>query len=95
MINNSLFIVLVLVQLLILSLTLPGTLELLTLTLAAIFPKKCLIKNRSINESTLPKLVIVIPAHNEAEGIAACIENLQLSLNKSSGCDLVVIADNC
>ena len=95
MINNLLFIILVLAQLLIMGLTLPGTLELLTLTLAALFPKKSLIKSRSINEIALPKLVVVIPAHNEAEGIAACIENLQLSLNKSSGCDIVVIADNC
>ena len=95
MINNLLFIILVLAQLLIMGLTLPGTLELLTLTLAALFPKKSLIKSRSINEIALPKLVIVIPAHNEAEGIVACIENLQLSLNKSSGCDIVVIADNC
>ena len=85
----------VFVPLVILGLTLPGTLELLTLTLAALLPKKGLVTERSIKPSALPKLVIVIPAHNEAEGITACLVNLQAGLHKTSACDLVVIADNC
>jgi cellulose synthase/poly-beta-1,6-N-acetylglucosamine synthase-like glycosyltransferase len=36
-----------------------------------------------------------MPAHNEAGGIAACVTNLQASLNKTTGCSLIVIADNC
>ncbi len=56
----------VLVPLVILGLTLPGTLELLTLTLAALLPRKDWVTARSIKPSALPKLVIVIPAHNEA-----------------------------
>ena len=85
----------VLVPLVILGLTLPGTLELLMLTLAALLPKKSRVTEHSLKPEALPKLVIVIPAHNEAEGITACLVNLQASLHKTSACDLVVIADNC
>jgi cellulose synthase/poly-beta-1,6-N-acetylglucosamine synthase-like glycosyltransferase len=81
-------------QLLILSLTLIGTIELLVLTVAALFHKKSLIE-RSINKALLPNLVVVIPAHNEETGIAACIRNIQASLDNTTGCELVVIADNC
>jgi cellulose synthase/poly-beta-1,6-N-acetylglucosamine synthase-like glycosyltransferase len=81
-------------QLLILSLTLIGTIELLVLTAAALFHKKPLI-TRSINNESLPNLSVVIPAHNEESGIAACINNIQVSLHNTTGCDLVIIADNC
>lgn len=81
-------------QLLILSLTLIGTIELLVLTVAAVFHKKSLI-TRSINNQSLPNLIVVIPAHNEESGIAACINNIQANLHNTTGCDLVVIADNC
>jgi cellulose synthase/poly-beta-1,6-N-acetylglucosamine synthase-like glycosyltransferase len=81
-------------QLLILSLTVIGTIELLVLTAAALLHKKPLIE-RSINKALLPKLVVVIPAHNEETGIAACIHNIQASLHNTTGCELVVIADNC
>lgn len=81
-------------QLLILGLTIIGTIELLVLTVAALFHKKPLI-DHAIDKELLPNLVIVIPAHNEESGIAACINNIQASLHNTTGCDLVVIADNC
>lgn len=84
-----------LAELLILGLTLPGTLELFILTLAAILPKKSLITTRVIHSSALPKLVIVIPAYNESEGITECIVNVKASVSKTHACDVVVIADNC
>jgi len=95
MITTLFFSFLLLAKILILCLTLPGTIELLVLTLAALSRKKCLVIDRSISKVSLPRLAIVVPAHNEAEGIAACIANLQASLNLATGCDLVVIADNC
>ncbi len=95
MITTLVFLILLLAKTLILCLTLPGTLELLVLTLAALVPKKCLVLDYSISKIALPKLAVVIPAHNEVNGIAACIKNLQASLNQASNCDLVVIADNC
>lgn len=92
----SLFVYfLLLVKILIFILTLPGTIELLILTIAALFLKKGVASELHDKTLTLPRLAIVMPAHNEANGIAACIANLQLSLNQSTGCDLVVIADNC
>jgi len=95
MITTLFFSFLLLAKILILCLTLPGTIELLVLTLAALSRKKCLVIDRSISKVSLPRLAIVVPAHNEAEGIAACIANLQASLNRTTGCGLVVIADNC
>lgn len=86
--------VLLIVQLLLLSLTLVGTIELLLLTMAALLHKKPLL-DRSKSVATLPRLAVVMPAHNEAAGIVACIENIQASLKKTVGCELVVIADNC
>jgi len=82
------------VGILLLCLTLPGTIELLFLTLSAVFLKKCLKINHVVPD-TLPRLAIVVPAHNEAIGISACIANLKTSLNKTSGCELIIIADNC
>ena len=95
MIATLVFFILLLAKIMILCLTLPGTLELLTLTLAALAPKKGLVLDYSISKILLPKLAVVIPAHNEANGISACIGNVQASLNQVSNCDLIVIADNC
>jgi len=95
MISTLAFFIVLLVAIVLVGLTLPGTLELLTLTVAALFAKKSLVFERNIDKLSLPKLVVVIPAHNEAGGIAACIANLQASLQQTANCDLVVIADNC
>ena len=84
-----------LTQIIVLGITLPGTLELLLLTLAAISPKKGLKIDHARTQSPLPRLAVVMPAHNEASGIAACVTNLQASLDKTTGCSLIVIADNC
>lgn len=75
-------------------LTLPGTLELLVLTGAAIGYRS---RPQSLSEfpAELPRLAVVMPAHNEADGISACIANLNASLQYAPGCQLVVIADNC
>lgn len=86
---------LLLVQTFLLLLTLPGSLELLILTLAAATLKKRLEINRDVSETRRPRLAVVMPAHNEASGIAACVANLKASLDKTTGCELIVIADNC
>ncbi len=43
--------------------------------------------------STLPRTVILVPAHNEQAGIVATLKNLQAELNDRVS--LLVIADNC
>lgn len=40
-------------------------------------------------------MALIVPAHNEAEGIAACIQSIKKSVAQNTNCDLVVIADNC
>lgn len=42
---------------------------------------------------TVPVVTVVIPAHNEAEGIAACVESLHRQTRRPDR--IVVVADNC
>jgi cellulose synthase/poly-beta-1,6-N-acetylglucosamine synthase-like glycosyltransferase len=86
---------LLLAEIFIICLTLPGTLELLALTVGGLCRKQPLIQERPPTPASLPRLAIVMPAHNEASGITACIQNLQASLSKATACELIVIADNC
>ncbi len=79
--------------LLLIAVTLPGSLELLALTAAGLAPRKPLITDHS--PAALPRLALVVPAHNEAAGIAECVANLRASLANAAGCELAVIADNC
>ena len=83
-----------LIQTLCISLTLPGSLELLILTIAAT-QFKSRFQDSLTDAMDLPRLAVVMPAHNEAEGITDCVTNLQASVRNAPGCELVVIADNC
>ncbi|HMW01224.1 MAG TPA: glycosyltransferase family 2 protein, partial [Acidobacteriota bacterium] len=82
---------------LILIVTLPGTIELLLLTVGAIVGKFTTARypNQETPTTSLLKLGVVIPAHNEAGGIAACVKSVLAC--QAAGVDLqvVVIADNC
>lgn len=82
---------------LILIVTLPGTIELLLLTVGAIAGKFTTARypNQEPSAPRVLKLGVVIPAHNEAGGIAACVKSVLAC--QSTGVDLqvVVIADNC
>lgn len=69
-------------------LTLPGTLELLLLTLGGILPSKS--KNASGNY--LKRLAVIIPAHNEERSIVKTLEHLKKCKGQF---DIIVIADNC
>lgn len=78
-------------------LTLPGTIELLLLTVGGILPA------RGIKESGRAKtdggkqlrLAIVAPAHNEAAGIQRCVRSLLSCEPASDNFAVVVVADNC
>lgn len=78
----------------------PGTFELLMLTVGGILPSR---RQWPPSPPTpLPPagegslgLAIVVPAHNEAEGIAACIQSLQACDPGGGTCTVVVVADNC
>ena len=64
--------------------TLPLLLELLVLTLAAVFPPR-----KSSTASSDFRLAVLIPAHNEEKLIAACIESLGHNV------PIFVVAHNC
>lgn len=72
--------------------TLPGTLELVFLTLSGALPRRL---GLGTSEQRPLRLCVVVPAHNEETGIGDCVASLY-------GCDagihsvsVVVVADNC
>lgn len=77
---------------LMLALSAPGLAYLLLLTVAALLPAA---RPAAPAARRAPRIAIVVPAHDEAEGIAATIANLRGALPPSFPGRIVVIADNC
>jgi cellulose synthase/poly-beta-1,6-N-acetylglucosamine synthase-like glycosyltransferase len=72
---------------------LPGSIELLLLTIAGIFPAR---KIKGQNESDKKmRLAVVIPAHNEENGVTESIKSVFSCSAREAEFDVVVIADNC
>lgn len=76
------------------AITLPGTIELLWLTLGGILPRAPLGGRRTEAGASL-RIAVVVPAHNEAGGIGRCVRSLLESEPKGSSLSVVVVADNC
>jgi cellulose synthase/poly-beta-1,6-N-acetylglucosamine synthase-like glycosyltransferase len=76
--------------LLLLGLTLPLTLELLVLSIAAIFPGRRLGDEPSASGF---RLAVIVPAHNEQKLIATCVQSLLLE--QQSSVEVFVVAHNC
>jgi cellulose synthase/poly-beta-1,6-N-acetylglucosamine synthase-like glycosyltransferase len=73
--------------------SLPGSIELLLLTVGNLLPQR---KNRSTASVHKPfRMAVVVPAHNEAISIASCIESLKKARSADAKTALVVVADNC
>ncbi len=72
-------------------LTLPGTFELAMLTIAGLFPSR---RRRSKAERVGPT-AIVVPAHDEEAGIAACVASLRACEDGGAPFTVLVVADNC
>jgi len=73
-----------------LALCLPGTMELLLVTVGAwMWPPRRL--RRSFHENPGFRLAVIVPAHNEEDSIEGTVRHL---LDKGCG-SLVVVADNC
>lgn len=51
--------------------------------------------DRPLPAAGRPSMVIVVPAHNEAEGIAACVASLRSSVEAYGPARVLVVADNC
>jgi len=73
-----------------LTLALPGTLYLAVLTIAGVLPRRA-------QEATplAGRLAFVVPAHNEADGIARTIRDLRVEAARDGATDVIVVADNC
>lgn len=73
-------------------LTLPGTLELFALSVASFLRLR---RNTSALPASAWPVAVIIPAHNEVQGIAACIASLRRCEQTGLDLQIVVIADNC
>jgi cellulose synthase/poly-beta-1,6-N-acetylglucosamine synthase-like glycosyltransferase len=73
-----------------LALAMPGTLYLGVLTVAGSLPRRSTSTGRLAG-----RLAIVVPAHDEENGIARTVENLVAEAAVDGATDVVVIADNC
>jgi cellulose synthase/poly-beta-1,6-N-acetylglucosamine synthase-like glycosyltransferase len=71
--------------------TLPGTLELASLTVGAFLPRR----PRPEGVRTIRHLAIVVPAHDEEGSIAACVRGLLACDPVDARVTVHVIADNC
>ncbi len=85
---KMLFIVFVIMLLV----TLPGTLELIFLTCMAWFGNK---EQKASGDVSAIKLAVIIPAHNEEQGIPKTLDSILACTNPPGLGDIVVIADNC
>jgi cellulose synthase/poly-beta-1,6-N-acetylglucosamine synthase-like glycosyltransferase len=72
-------------------LALPGTLELLMLTVAGLLPAR----RYEPRISGILRLAVVVPAHNEELNIARCVSSLYACSRTGVELDVFVIADNC
>jgi cellulose synthase/poly-beta-1,6-N-acetylglucosamine synthase-like glycosyltransferase len=72
--------------------TLPGTVELLVLTIAGSLHPRA-------EGNGLPRVIsriaVVVPAHNEEDGVADTFTSLRRCLTANSPHTIVVVADNC
>ena len=81
------------VSVILLLLTLTGTLQLLFLTVSSLRKRRPL--EGSANEAAAIRLAVVIPAHNEEAGIANTLESFLACDEPLSSTDIYVVADNC
>lgn len=74
------------------AITLPGSIELLLLTIGGIIPRKRASNFITNMEPTNEKLVVIVPAHNEENHIDKTLSSLT---HAEGNFDIVVLADHC
>ncbi len=86
----------VLIGLLLVLITLPGTFELCLLTIAGILPRRRARPPTLAQASPLRTIAVVIPAHDEERGIVRCVNSVAACV-RPAGLQVltVVVADNC
>jgi cellulose synthase/poly-beta-1,6-N-acetylglucosamine synthase-like glycosyltransferase len=75
------------------ALTLPGSLYLTALSLAAAWPPSKRPVAEGLNESL--KVVVLVPAHNESSGLLRTLHSLRADISSQANTRIVVVADNC
>lgn len=92
--GNSLFTILMLFSGICLALiTLPGTIELLLLTLGGILTPR---QRYAVQAGAARlRLAVVVPAHDERTGIQRCVRSLHVCEPANKDFTVVVVADNC
>jgi len=88
--NETLGAARLVIALLAAGLTLPGSLELLLVTMGGILPARRTVARRRV----LHRIACVIPAHDEEDGIAQCVQSLSAAA-AARPAEILVIADNC
>ena len=73
--------------------SIPGSVELLTLSCAALTPRDSRLAERPLTKPW--RVAVIVPAHNEETTIASCIESLLETERDGMDVDIYVIADNC
>jgi len=73
-------------------LSLPGSLTLALLSLAALWPRRDV---RVVDAAETGRIAIVIPAHNESASIGRTLNNVLAASRADARSDVWVIADNC
>lgn len=79
------------IAVILLLITLPGSLYLALLTAFGIAPPK----RRTLAIPMAGRIALVVPAHNEAAGLPRTLQNLSAIASKDMNTEVVVIADNC
>jgi cellulose synthase/poly-beta-1,6-N-acetylglucosamine synthase-like glycosyltransferase len=72
--------------------TLPGTIELALVTAGSWLAAR---PSAAPSASRLPRLAVVIPAHNEGASIRACLQSIRACCRFDELATLFVVADNC
>lgn len=75
--------------------TLPGTLDLLFLTVAGMLAPKSRPRQKNPRQEKKYRLAIVVPAHNEQLHIARCVTSLLGADCEDIEREVIVVADNC
>ena len=74
------------------AITLPGTIELLILSVAGVLSTR---RSKKFPQLRTYRLAVVVPAHNEELHVARCVKSLLMADRGSVEIAVIVVADNC
>jgi cellulose synthase/poly-beta-1,6-N-acetylglucosamine synthase-like glycosyltransferase len=78
-----------------LALALPGAAYLTLLTAAAALPLRQRVAPTPAIQALLPRIVILVPAHNESIGLQRTLDSLRQEVELDASARILVVADNC